>query len=126
MLCNIGSSARFRLECAYMLKRLLKEKPYIISIFIITLIVVVISYKNYVPGTWFTGWDNLHPEFNFKLNLHRVLNAVWQENQGLGLLSGMSHSADLPRILILLPFSLIFRAEPCNIGSSARFRLEYA
>jgi len=91
-----------------MFKRLLKEKPYLISVLIITLIVIVISYKNYVPGTWLTGWDNLHPEFNFKLSLHRALNAVWQENQGLGLLSGMSHSADLPRILILLPFSLIF------------------
>lgn len=91
-----------------MKKFLEKHKITIFFTFLLIFLSSFIFFKNYVPGTWFTGWDNLHPEFNFKLNFHRALNAVWQENQGLGLLSGMSHSTDLPRILILFPFSFIF------------------
>lgn len=69
----------------------------------LTLIIlgIAICYLNYQPGTWLTGWDNLHPEFNFNLNLKRTLFAVWQEYQGLGLLGGMAHAADLPRVIFL-------------------------
>jgi len=80
---------------------------------VILIITVFIAFKNYTPNTYLTGWDNLHPEFNFKLNIERSLNAVWQEYQGVGLLGGMSHAADLPRQFILaglavfIPISLI-------------------
>lgn len=57
--------------------------------------------NNYIPGTTLTGWDNLHPEFNLPVNISRSLTAVWQEYQGLGLLGGMAHAADLPRQIIL-------------------------
>jgi len=55
-----------------------------------------IAFRNYTPGTWLLGWDNLVPELNLKLNITRSLSAVWQEYQGLGLLGGMAHAADLP------------------------------
>lgn len=70
-------------------------------------VVVSVCWLNLTPGTFLTGWDNLHPEFNFKLNILRSLSAVWQEYQGLGLLGGMAHAADLPRQLILWLFSLV-------------------
>ncbi|MDP2683738.1 MAG: hypothetical protein Q8P20_01650, partial [bacterium] len=65
-----------------------------------------IAFKNITPNTYLSGWDNLHPEFNFKLNIERSLNAVWQEYQGVGLLGGMSHAADLPRQVILAGLSI--------------------
>lgn len=74
---------------------------------VILLITTFIAFKNYTPGTYLTGWDNLHPEFNFKLNIERSLNAVWQEFQGVGLLGGMSHAADLPRQVIMASLSII-------------------
>lgn len=61
----------------------------------------VLFYQNYIPGTYLTGWDNLHPEYNFLLNIKRSLFAVWQEYQGLGLLGGHAHSSDFPRQLAL-------------------------
>ena len=73
----------------------------IFFVFILLATVAFISYKNYAPGTWLSGWDNLHPEFDFKLNIIRSLNAAWQEYQGVGLLGGMAHAADLPRQLFL-------------------------
>lgn len=81
--------------------------------FLILALVSFIAFKNYTPNTYLTGWDNLHPEFNFKLNIERSLNAVWQEYQGVGLLGGMAHSADLPRqiflagVSVFLPVNLI-------------------
>lgn len=68
---------------------------------------MLIVTSNYKPGTWLSGWDNLHPEFNFPMNIKRSLYAVWQEYQGLGLLGGMGHAADLPRQLILWLLSVI-------------------
>ena len=75
--------------------------------FTLLFLVVFLSAKNYSPNTYLTGWDNLHPEFNFRLNIERSLNAVWQEYQGVGLLGGMSHAADLPRQLVLSGFALL-------------------
>lgn len=65
---------------------------------------------NYLPGTWLTGWDNLHPEFNFPLNITRSIFSVWQEYQGLGVLAGMGHAAALPRELLLWILSLLLPA----------------
>jgi len=40
-------------------------------VMLITGAVVLIAVFNYQPGTFLSGWDNLHPEFNFSLNLTR-------------------------------------------------------
>lgn len=71
---------------------------------------IFVAFRNYVPGTWLIGWDSLMPELNLKLNIARSLSSVWQEYQGLGLLGGMAHAADLPRQLILAVFSLVIPA----------------
>src|SRR3989344_1187167 len=73
---------------------------------ILMAVVLFLAFLNYQPGTWLSGWDNLHPEFNFPLNIRRSLFAVWQEYQGLGLLGGMSHAADLPHQILLWIASL--------------------
>ncbi|MDP1722565.1 MAG: hypothetical protein Q8L37_05130 [Candidatus Gottesmanbacteria bacterium] len=78
---------------------------------IIILAWAAIVLTNYTPGTWLTGWDNLHPEFDFFLNVKRSLFAVWQEYQGVGLLGGMGHAADLPRQLMLWTASLVLPAQ---------------
>ncbi len=67
---------------------------------IITLVVVIIAFLNYKAGTFLSGWDTLHPEFNFGLNFQRLLS-VWHSEQGLGALPGHSQMADLPRVVIL-------------------------
>ncbi len=67
-----------------------------------------VAVTNYTPQTTLTGWDNLQTEINIFLNLKRSLSAVWQEYQGLGLLGGMAHAADLPReLLMLIPGAIL-------------------
>lgn len=77
--------------------------PYFLIIGIWFLIVLT----NYVPGSWLTGWDNLHPEWDPWYDLWRTFNGVWQEHQGLGLLGGMAHMSDLARQLFVLILSWI-------------------
>src|SRR3989338_4143901 len=72
----------------------------------ILVIVAFLAFANYQPNTILTGWDNLHPEFNFALDIKRSLFAVWQEYRGLGLLGGMAHGSDLTRELLLLFFQI--------------------
>lgn len=69
---------------------------------IILSLVGVVAWKNVLPGTYLTGWDNLHSEFDFVTNIvDRGINGVWQYYQGLGVPSGNAHVADLPRQIVL-------------------------
>lgn len=89
------------------MKRLSFLKTHSLPLVVITAVVVFLAIVNFTPGSWLSGWDNLHPEFNFALNIGRSISSVWQEYQGVGLLGGMSHAADLPRQLFLFVSSLI-------------------
>jgi len=71
-------------------------------------IILVISIKNYTPGTFLTGWDTLHPEFNLSAYWNRILGGVWQEHQGLGAVASQSHASEIPRILIISIIDLFF------------------
>jgi hypothetical protein len=79
------------------------------NVFVILLVIITLAIcgLNYTPGTWLTGWDTLHPEFNFSLNFQRLFNGVWRAEQGLGAVAGHSHMADLPRVVILWLFHFI-------------------
>lgn len=77
---------------------------------IIFFIILVLAIVNYSSGSFLTGWDNLHPEFNFLVNIKRSIFSVWQEYQGLGLLGGMGHASDLFRQVFLGISSLVLPA----------------
>lgn len=79
----------------------MKLKTHILFPFLLIFITVVLCLLNYAPGTYLTGWDTLHPEFNFPLNFSRLIFGVWRTDQGLGAVAGHSHMADLPRVLFL-------------------------
>lgn len=87
----------------------MKKLHDLISIAVIAGVVLLAAATNWIPGTILTGGDNLHPEFDFLLNLHRNFFGVWQEYQGVGLLGGMGHAADLLRILFLWGLSNIIQ-----------------
>ncbi len=72
---------------------------------LLVIITVTICLANYKPGTWLTGWDTLHPEFNFGRNFHSIFFGVWREDQGLGTIAAHSHMSEFPRILMLWLFS---------------------
>jgi hypothetical protein len=73
---------------------------------LIIILVLILAGRNYLPGTWLSGWDTLHPEFNFPLYLKRIFFGVWQEHQGLGAVASQAHMAELSRIIISFLLSL--------------------
>jgi uncharacterized membrane protein len=75
----------------------IKKHLFPLLIFLITLF---ICFRNYTPNTFLTGWDTLHPEFNFSLNFQRLLN-LWHSEQGLGAIPAHAQMADIPRVFIL-------------------------
>ncbi|MEK7070384.1 MAG: hypothetical protein AAB966_01115 [Patescibacteria group bacterium] len=95
----------------------LKNALYPFLLFVIVAVIAVLTYKS---GTFLTGWDTLHPEFDFGLNFQRLLSGVWRGEQGLGAVAGHSHMADLPRVLILW---ILHFALPLNVLRYAYFFL---
>ena len=77
---------------------------YLIYLFVITLILCLTNYK---PDTFLSGWDTLHPEFNFGEYFKRSFFSVWQEHQGLGAVASQSHAGELPRLFIYYLSSLV-------------------
>ena len=72
------------------------------------LLVVVVMIVNFPDaGNTFIGWDSLHPEFDFWLNLQRSLFAVWQSNYGVGAMVGHGFAALLPHTLITWAMSVL-------------------
>lgn len=67
----------------------------------------VILISNFPFSGYLTGWDNLHPEFNFSSNFSRGIKSVWQANQGLGTYGGHGYAATLPHTAIIFLLSLI-------------------
>src|SRR3989344_6322896 len=78
---------------------------------ILVTICLYLIFQNYTPGTYLTGWDTLHPEFDFALNLKRVIFGVFRQEQGLGAVAGHSQMSDLPRIVFLYISSFILPIE---------------
>lgn len=68
---------------------------------ILLLIWVFICLNNFTPNTYLTGWDNLHPEFDYSMNLKRLLTSSWAEYQGLGAPGAHSHASEIPRMFII-------------------------
>ncbi|OGH49625.1 MAG: hypothetical protein A3I54_04945 [Candidatus Levybacteria bacterium RIFCSPLOWO2_02_FULL_41_11] len=76
--------------------------------FLLVVLTVFISFLNYTPGTFLTGWDTLHPEFNFAQNFSNIFFGVFRTDQGLGAVAAHAHMAELPRLVLLWLFSFIF------------------
>lgn len=85
---------------------MLKLKKIIFPLLLI-LITVLICFLNYSPNTFLTGWDTLHPELNFNLNLKRLIFDIWHPEQGLGAIPAHAQMSDLPRVLILYLFHFV-------------------
>jgi len=83
-----------------------KIKNYIL-IAILILIPAVISYQNFNSGTYLSGWDTIHSEFDFNITFNRLLSPTYMDHQGLGAVSSQSHIAELPRIIFIYLLSFV-------------------
>lgn len=77
--------------------------------FILVAITLIIARANYTPNTFLTGWDTLHPEFNYGIYWKRILGGVWQEHQGLGAVATQAHASEISRIPVLMLLDLFLK-----------------
>lgn len=84
------------------------KKLLYLPLIVITLVWAALVVSNYTPNTWLTGWDTLHPEMDFGLNLQRILFGVWRPEQGVGTVAIHSHMSELPRLVFLMFTSIFF------------------
>lgn len=70
-------------------------------------VVVWVALANYAGKVWLTGWDTLHPEFDYGLNFGRLLDGAWRGDQGLGAVAAHAHMSELPRLLMLWLLDLV-------------------
>jgi len=75
-------------------KTILKFLPVLVIFFVI----FIIAFKNIVPGTYFSGWDNSHPEFNLPEFTKRVISGAWVEFQGTGAPAAQSQLVEITRL----------------------------
>jgi len=92
---------RIRLALLFFIRNILGVALVLISIYLCS--------RNYTPNTFLTGWDTLHPEFNYRIYWSRILGGVWQEHQGLGAVASQAHASEIPRVVILMFFSLFLK-----------------
>jgi len=85
-----------------------KSKQFdLIVIFFFLVCIGCIYVTNLKGGVFLSGWDNLHPEFNYGINISRAFFSTWQEYQGTGLPAGNAHATELFKEIIMIPLSFI-------------------
>lgn len=77
-------------------------------VFLLIIISIILAVSNYKFGTYLSGWDTLHPEFNLHEYWLRITQSVWQEHQGLGAVATQSHASEIPRFFYVFLANLIF------------------
>lgn len=88
---------------------LIKHLPF----FLILIVVLILTWKNIIPGTYYTGWDNSHPEFNFQEFIKRIVGGAWLEYLGTGAPASQAYLSEIPRLpfifllKLLLPNNLV-------------------
>lgn len=80
-----------------------------VDFFLVLLILIagILCFQNYTPHTILSGWDTIHPEFNFSQYLTRI-TSMWQEQQGLGAPPSQAHASEIPRMIIYSVLMLLF------------------
>ena len=89
------------------LVKLLEKLKLNLPLLIIILIALAISFQNIKPNTYYSGWDNIHAEFDLKRYAKQVFFGAWLEHQSLGAPAAQGHLSEIPRLPILFLLQII-------------------
>lgn len=76
-----------------------------LPVLVILLTVLALAFTNIKQGTYFSGWDNFHPEFDLGLAFKRALFGAWVAFQGTGAPASQAQTAEITR----LPFIFLLK-----------------
>lgn len=86
-------------------------------------VALLVAVRNVDPQTTFSGWDNVHPEFDLPRYARQVLFGAWTEHQGLGAPAAQGQLAEVFRLPILFLLDTLL---PQNLSRYAFIFLMYA
>ncbi|MBP7740709.1 hypothetical protein KA089_00830 [Candidatus Woesebacteria bacterium] len=82
-----------------------------------------IGLQNTSIRSYYSGWDNIHAEFDIAQYAKRVFFGAWQEHKGLGGPSAKGHLSEITRLPIIYLIDLIL---PAYLVRSTFIMLMYA
>ena len=86
-----------------MFLKLKKLLPFLL----VVLIALIIAVQNINIHTYYSGWDNVHPEFNLTQYAYRTFFGAWVEYQGLGAPAAQSQLSEISRLPIIFFLKLL-------------------
>ena len=89
--------------------KILKSSLPLLGVILVALIIV---WQNIEPGTYYSGWDNIHAEFDLKGYTRQVFFGSWLEHQSLGAPAAQGQLAEITRLPILFLLQAIL---PTNL-----------
>jgi hypothetical protein len=81
-----------------------------LPLLLVIAIALFIAAKNIDPKTTYSGWDNIHAEFDLGRYARQVFFGAWIEHQGMGAPAAQGHLSEIPRLPILFLLKLFLPA----------------
>jgi hypothetical protein len=84
-----------------------------LPLLLVIAVALTIAFQNIDTNTIYSGWDNIHAEFDLGRYARQVFFGAWNEHQGLGAPAAQAQLSEVPRLPILfiltnlLPASLV-------------------
>ena len=74
---------------------------------LVIIIALTVAFVNIDPQTYYSGWDNIHAEFDLGRYAKQVFFGAWLDRQALGAPAGQGHLSEIPRLPILFFLKLV-------------------
>ena len=68
---------------------------------LVILIAAFIGLQNTSIRAYYSGWDNIHAEFDIEQYAKRVFFGAWQSHEGLGGPAAKGHLSEITRLPVL-------------------------
>lgn len=78
-----------------------------LPIALLCVVVGVLAFTNTEWGHYYTGWDNIHAEFDLFEYTRQIVFGAWLEHHGLGGSAGLSHLSEIFRLPILFTLTAL-------------------
>ncbi|HEX7017394.1 MAG TPA: hypothetical protein VF209_00600 [Patescibacteria group bacterium] len=72
-----------------------------LPLMVVVSVALFIAYQNILPGTHYSGWDNINGEFDLPRYARQVFFGAWLEHTSFGSPMNLGHLSEIPRLPIL-------------------------
>jgi hypothetical protein len=78
-----------------------------LPLLLVIVVALAVALTNIDFSAYYSGWDNIHAEFNLSRYFNQVFFGAWSEHQGLGAPSSQAQLSEITRLPILFVLKLL-------------------